>query len=158
MRLGEDPPDIDEGKTPPVKLGKQATVLPSSSSALLPPEEARICGRWCEEEAYDSCECWLVCLVFEEGRECQGATLEEAGGVIGKFEADPEDSGHGPHVPVPHSCMRTQEQPGWPNEWNQVDDPACPAYHLWFQRDAICSDTQEGYHVKVKFKCYHPTN
>ena len=59
VRLGEDPPDIDDvappyfvdkgglpepvrrvkGKTPPVKLGKQATVLPLSSPALLPPED-----------------------------------------------------------------------------------------------------------------------
>ena len=36
----------------------------------------------------------------------------------------------------------------------RVDDPTCPAYHVWFQRDAIFSDTQEGYHVRVKFKCF----
>ena len=53
-------------------------------------------------------------------------------------------------------CMRTQERPGWPDQWNPVDDPLCPAYHLWFQRDAIFNDTQEGYHVRVKFKCFDP--
>ena len=54
------------------------------------------------------------------------------------------------------NCMRTQERPGWPDQWNPIDDPMCPAYHLWFQRDAIYSDTQEGYHVRVKFKCFDP--
>ena len=54
--------------------------------------------------------------------------------------------------------MRTQERPRWPDEWNQVDDPACAAYHVWFQRDATYSDTQEGFHVRVKFKCFDPTN
>ena len=54
------------------------------------------------------------------------------------------------------NCMRTQERPGWPSQWNPIDDPMCPAYHLWFQRDAIYSDTQEGYHVRVKFKCFDP--
>ena len=54
------------------------------------------------------------------------------------------------------NCIRTQERPGWPQQWNPVDDPACPAYHLWFQRDAIFSDTQQGFHVRVKFICFDP--
>ena len=54
------------------------------------------------------------------------------------------------------NCMRMQERPGWPEQWNPVDDPTCPAYHLWFQRDAIFSDNQEGYHVRMKFKCFEP--
>ena len=52
-------------------------------------------------------------------------------------------------------CMRSQHRPGWPDEWNRnrLDDPICPTYHLWSQRDAIYSDTQEGYHIRVQFKC-----